>query len=414
MTVKQSAGAAKVEFSDCAVIAAGTSGKVYYAKGSVTAIENTLYGNWTLKDATGTMYVYGTLDEAGAEKNFESLGLAEGDFVEVMGPLSFYNGKPQLKNITVLKIEKGIIKFDENESVVEKDVKTVDIPLTVLDETKWSVAKIYELNSNNEEVPVSWATVGTSSINSGKIYQTINVQDYLENAAPRVAYIRFAAEKVEKVKKVNEETGDEEEVEEKKLAEIVYTLTQVGNVPEISTVATAITADENTWVRIKGIVMGQSKYGVVVADETGAIFCDDITSASIGETVEVSGNVLVNRKFFMLDNCYCEGIPADSEAVYPTPAVVTSELIAGIANRTTNEALQYITFTGRAEADGTKGDIMFTIGSYKLKPHNVHSNIYKEKAIGKDVEVYGYAYQLKDADLRFVITDLKWPAAATE
>jgi hypothetical protein len=115
-----------------------------------------------------------------------------------------------------------------------------------------------------------------------------------------------------------------------------------------------------------------------------------------------------NRKFFQLTDCYCEKIPADTKAEYPIPVVLTSEVVAAIADRNEDATLQYIKFTGRAVADGTKGDIMFEIGDYRLKPYNVHSNIYVKKAIGKDVAVYGYAYQLKDNDLRFVITDLKW------
>ena len=400
VTVKQSAGEAEVEFSTCAEIAAGTTGKVYYAKGSVTSIVNTLYGNWTLKDATGTMYIYGTLDEAGEEKNFESLGLAEGDFVEVMGPLSPYNGTPQLKNITVLKIEKGIIKL-------EKDVKTVEIPMTVLDETRWNITKIYSIEEdadyNEVEVAAPWVTLGPSYVKDGKVYQTLNVEDYLENKAPRVAYIKFAAEKTEG--------------ENTKVAELTYTLTQLGNVPEIKTVADATAETSGTWVRIKGIVMGLSKYGIVVADNDckDAIFCDDITTVSIGETVEVSGYVSGNRKFFQLSNCYCEAIPADSKAEYPEqPTVVTPDLLAGVANRTIDAKLEYVKYIGTAVADGTKGDIKFAVGSYWLKPHNVHSSIYVNKAIDKNVEVYGYLYQLKDADMRFIITDLKYAETATE
>ena len=90
----------------------GPDGKTFRSTGVVTAISNTLYGNWDLTDETGTIYIYGTLDEKGAERNFLSLGLEVGDEVTIEGPKSTYNGSPQLVNVTVLNINKSLIKVD--------------------------------------------------------------------------------------------------------------------------------------------------------------------------------------------------------------------------------------------------------------------------------------------------------------
>lgn len=59
----------------CADVIAGPDNKSYRVTGVVTSIANTTYGNWYLKDDTGEIYIYGTLDQNGAEKNFESLAL---------------------------------------------------------------------------------------------------------------------------------------------------------------------------------------------------------------------------------------------------------------------------------------------------------------------------------------------------
>lgn len=103
-----------VQISDAKVaeIRSGPDGKTFRATGVVTAISNTLYGNWDLTDETGTIYIYGTLDEKGAERNFLSLGIEVGDEVTIEGPKSTYSGSPQLVNVTVLNINKSLIKVD--------------------------------------------------------------------------------------------------------------------------------------------------------------------------------------------------------------------------------------------------------------------------------------------------------------
>ena len=90
----------------------GEDGKSYRVKGAVTKIANTTYGNMYLNDGTGEAYVYGTLDASGAEKNFLSLGIEEGDIVTVEGPRKTYSGTVELVNVTVISIEKSLIKVD--------------------------------------------------------------------------------------------------------------------------------------------------------------------------------------------------------------------------------------------------------------------------------------------------------------
>src|SRR5574344_429931 len=93
-------------------IAAGQDGTVYRAKGTCTDIYNTEYGNWHLIDATGDLTIYGTLDKNGATKNFKSLGIEAGDIVTVEGTKKTYNGTVQLTNVTVIAIEKSLIKIE--------------------------------------------------------------------------------------------------------------------------------------------------------------------------------------------------------------------------------------------------------------------------------------------------------------
>ena len=118
----------KVELpiSTCAEIVAGEDGKTFRAKGVCTAIANTTYGNWYLNDGTEEVYIYGTLDAKGAEKNFLSLGIEVGDVITVEGPKTTYNGTVELVNVTVINIEKSLIKCD---SLMVNGIKGDELPV---------------------------------------------------------------------------------------------------------------------------------------------------------------------------------------------------------------------------------------------------------------------------------------------
>ncbi|MFB6319410.1 BACON domain-containing protein [Saccharicrinis sp. FJH54] len=105
-------GLATISPATCAEVIAGPDSKTYLVTGVVTAIANTLYGNWYLEDETGSIYIYGTLDAKGGEKNFLSLGLEVGDEVTVQGPKTTYNGTVELVNVTVININKSLVKVD--------------------------------------------------------------------------------------------------------------------------------------------------------------------------------------------------------------------------------------------------------------------------------------------------------------
>ena len=65
-----------------------------------------------MEDETGSIYIYGTLDEKGGEKNFLSLGLEVGDEVTVQGPKTTYGTTVELVNVTVININKSLVKVD--------------------------------------------------------------------------------------------------------------------------------------------------------------------------------------------------------------------------------------------------------------------------------------------------------------
>ncbi len=105
----------------CKDVIAGPDGKTYRVKGVCTSIVQTVYGNWYLNDGTGEVYVYGTLDKDGATKNFSSWGLEVGDEIEVEGPKLTYGSTVELVDVTVIKINKSLVKVTTEPQHVAKE-----------------------------------------------------------------------------------------------------------------------------------------------------------------------------------------------------------------------------------------------------------------------------------------------------
>jgi len=132
-TINVIQGLAVVSEATCAEVIAGPESKTYRVTGKVTNIENTVYGNWWLEDETGRVYIYGTLDAKGNEKNFLSLGLEPGDIVTVEGPKTIYGEKIELVNVTVVNIQKSLVKvegYDPEDATIPVEGGNVTVNLT--------------------------------------------------------------------------------------------------------------------------------------------------------------------------------------------------------------------------------------------------------------------------------------------
>jgi hypothetical protein len=114
-------GLATIASATCAEVIAGPDSKTYQVTGVCTAIANSTYGNWYLADKTGSIYIYGTLDKKGQPKNFLSLGLEVGDEVTVQGPKTTYGTTVELIDVTVININKSLVKVDS--------VKNASLPI---------------------------------------------------------------------------------------------------------------------------------------------------------------------------------------------------------------------------------------------------------------------------------------------
>lgn len=80
-------------------LAAAEDATQYRISGIITKVasDSDKYGgNLYVKDATGEVYIYGTLDQTGAAKSLASFGVKEGDIIELVGTRSSFKGDPQM------------------------------------------------------------------------------------------------------------------------------------------------------------------------------------------------------------------------------------------------------------------------------------------------------------------------------
>ena len=132
-TINVIQGLATVSEATCAEVIAGPESKTYRVTGTVKSIVNTTYGNWYLQDETGEIYIYGTLDSKGGTKNFLSWGLEVGDIITVEGPKTVYNGTVELVDVTVINIQKSLVKvegYDPEDATIPVEGGNVAVNLT--------------------------------------------------------------------------------------------------------------------------------------------------------------------------------------------------------------------------------------------------------------------------------------------
>ena len=82
-------------------IAAAEDATQYRISGIISRDTGNDYGNIYIKDATGEIYIYGVLDAEGKTKQWNNMGINEGDIITVITPRRSYKDSPQGVNATV-------------------------------------------------------------------------------------------------------------------------------------------------------------------------------------------------------------------------------------------------------------------------------------------------------------------------
>lgn len=268
-------GSLEASSATCAEIIAGPDGKTYRTKGTCTAIANTTYGNWYLQDGTGEVYIYGTLDAKGAEKNFTSLGIEVGDVVEVEGPKTTYGSTIELVNVTVIKITKSLAK-------VLTETQTYPI-----EGGEFDVKVAYKGSNFNPSVPEEyrdWASVVDVKTIAG-------VPSKIETNPADTAVVTvklFPNAGGDRKGQINFASGS---------SKVFYEFTQKGAIIETTIDNILAAEDGDTQYRVTGYVskIANTKYGnLYIKDHTGEVYVygtNDFADSGIeeGDIITVVG-----------------------------------------------------------------------------------------------------------------------------
>lgn len=241
LEVKQASASGEVVVTSAADIAAANiNGKIFYVRATIKAITNTLYGNMTLEDATGSINIYGTLDANGATKNFLSLGLAVGDEILVSGPWAAQY--KNLTDVTVHEIKKSLLSVDPTAVEFEsKEAGSVEVTVTCKE------------GGLGIDIDQDWLSLsGMTPMGDDKYAITFSAGANTE-IAPRNATVTFSIKGNDAV------------------APVSVAVKQFGDEPPVSTIADAIASEKGTMVTIEGMIMANGYNAYVVKDETGMI-----------------------------------------------------------------------------------------------------------------------------------------------
>ena len=120
VTINQEAGSSSVvKVTIAEFLAAAEDSTVYELTGTITSVDNTTYGNFYIKDATGEVYIYGLCSPDGAQKYWAESGVKVGDIITIQTIRTSHNGKAQGKNaIYVSHVEGEAPEINEVKATV--------------------------------------------------------------------------------------------------------------------------------------------------------------------------------------------------------------------------------------------------------------------------------------------------------
>ncbi|MBQ9339473.1 MAG: hypothetical protein IJS13_03975, partial [Paludibacteraceae bacterium] len=128
--------------------------------GIVANIKNATYGNFDLvelNNAEISVYVYGLLTAAGESKQFESLGVAEGDTLTVLAIYSEFNDAPQVKNAIFVSVKKAAVEPGED---VEITLNSLTNPGSLMWNDATATSGWWQMMGENESYYFSFSNAG--------------------------------------------------------------------------------------------------------------------------------------------------------------------------------------------------------------------------------------------------------------
>ena len=321
----------------------GIDGKLYQVSGVATKIENTIYGNWYLTDKTGTVYIYGTLDAKGQTKNFASLGIDVGDEVTVEGPRTTYNTTIELVNVTVVKINKSLIKVDS--------VKNAALPVEGGEFTAYLKYKGQGVSVEIPEDAKSWLSI--SSIQSTGTKSVIKFKAAANTGGDRSATITFST------------------TDGSKASSVPTTLSQKGAIIKASIAEFIAAPISDTQYRLSGIIskIDDATSGkIYIRDFSGETYVYKITDFAkkglkIGDIITIVGK-----------RAAYNGTPQVAGAVLESSLPVTTATIADVLTKPDDTNI-YFMVTGEITSvkDPVYGNLYLKNGDSEIYLYGCYS-----------------------------------------
>ena len=397
--IKVRQGSLEASAATCAEVIAGPDGKTYRVKGVCTSIANTTYGNWYLNDGTGEVYVYGTLDKDGKTKNYESWDMEVGDVVEVEGPKLTYGTTVELVDVTVIKIEKSLLKILTEEQKYAKEGGEFEVKVAFKGEG------LYPTVDKDSKSWISLVGVKTYPGTPTKIEPnpadtaivTFALSEFMEKAAPRKGAIVFTS---------SNEDGS---------TEMTFNISQKGDIPDPTPVKDATNVGVGLYV--EGTVVAINTKGYLLQDETGVIQIYHPESGwecpfVVGDKVGVAASALGAYNFsaqlsttFGTDsaNIYFEEKVGDKADVkYPNPvnydATKIGAIIDGLeasvdkADKEKKVAItiEYAVMVGKLAISGNYYNVEIAGTKYMGSLYNPLESLKLKDFDGKIVKLTGY------------------------
>ena len=307
-------GSLEASSATCAEVIAGADGKTYRVKGVCTSIANTQYGNWYLNDGTGEVYVYGTLDKDGKTKNYASWGMEVGDVVEVEGPKLTYGTTVELVDVTVIKIEKSLVKIMTEEITYDQAGGEFEVKVA------YKGDGLYPAVADTSKTWISLVGVKSYSGTPSKIEPnpadtaivTFAITENLEYVTRKGVIIFTSA------------SG-------KNSTEMVCTISQKGQVPPtLPTIAEVRAATAGDEVTTEGVVMATHQQGFILSDATGTIYVytKDVPAVKVGNKIKLTGTFDNYYGTLQIKNSTIDSNDnATTAPVYPTPVDLTEQSV---------------------------------------------------------------------------------------
>ena len=296
--------------------------KKYRVTGVVTKIHGAHYGNMYINDGTVEdpgLQIYGSLDKKGNKMTSSTAydcfnsghenawEISVGDKVTVEGPMSIYKNEAELVDVTIIKIEKSLVKVEPLE--IELDGPAAGDTLI----------KIACKAENIKVTP-----------NDDWLYVK-EIENTPDTVFARIGF--FANEGVVKREGSVSLTG-------KGFNDITVKFIQGANAPGLMTIAEAL---QGSYVHVKGTIMAICARGYVLTDATGSLLVYygssfDASKYKIGDEIEIISDITAynygpqlscdgKEGGFDLEEKISEG---SGTVTYPSPKVIGQEELAAL------------------------------------------------------------------------------------